>query len=58
MVKLSEHEGYVMLETHYRPKHDISEELMALPKGSAFSYMGYEATEECLIKWNELLSSL
>jgi hypothetical protein len=31
---------------------------MALPKGSAFSYLGYEATEECLIKWQELLDKL
>lgn len=52
------YDGYIMLETHYRPKHDISEELMALPKGSAFSYMGYEATEECLIKWNRLLETI
>lgn len=50
--------GYVVLETHYRPKHGISEELLALPKGSAFSYMGYEATEECLIKWLKLLENL
>jgi sugar phosphate isomerase/epimerase len=52
------YEGYIMLETHYRPRHDISEELMALPKGSAFSYMGYEATEECLIKWKRLLETI
>lgn len=52
------YEGFVVLETHYRPKHDIDEKLMALPKGSAFSYMGYEATEECLIKWKELLEDL
>lgn len=52
------YDGYIMLETHYRPRHDISEELLALPKGSAFSYMGYEATEECLIKWNRLLETI
>lgn len=49
------YDGYVVLETHYRPKHAISEELLALPKGSAFSYMGYEATEECLVKWKKFL---
>lgn len=54
----SGYDGYVVLETHYRPKHDIGEELFALPKGSAFSYLGYEATEECLIKWENLLSTL
>jgi sugar phosphate isomerase/epimerase len=47
--------GYVVLETHYRPKHAISEDLLALPKGSAFSYLGYEATEECLINWDKLM---
>lgn len=47
--------GYVVLETHYRPKHDLSENLLALPKGSAFSHLGYEATEECLINWEKLL---
>ena len=52
------YDGFVVLETHYRPAHDISEELMALPKGYAFSYLGYEATEECLIKWEKLLKSL
>ncbi|NJD04682.1 MAG: sugar phosphate isomerase/epimerase [Ruminiclostridium sp.] len=50
--------GYVVLETHYRPIQEISEALLALPKGSAFSYKGYEATEECLIKWNELMGKL
>ena len=31
--------------THYRPKHEISENLMALPMGLHFSY-GYEASED------------
>jgi L-ribulose-5-phosphate 3-epimerase len=48
------YDDYVVLETHYRPKQALNEELMALPKGSAFSYLGYEATEECLIKWRSL----
>jgi Sugar phosphate isomerases/epimerases len=50
--------GFVVLETHYRPKHTISEDLLALPKGSAFSYLGFEATEECLIKWEKLMSEI
>lgn len=52
------YEGWVMLETHYRPRHPMDQKLMALPKGSAFSYLGEEATEECLIKWNRLLKEL
>ncbi|OGO80785.1 MAG: hypothetical protein A2Y21_09335 [Clostridiales bacterium GWC2_40_7] len=50
--------GYVVLETHYRPKYEISEALLALPKGSAFSHNGYEATEECLVKWGKLMAEL
>ena len=49
------YKGYVALETHYRPAHLISEELLAMPKGSAFSHGGYEATEECLTTWAELM---
>lgn len=54
----SNYDGFVVLETHYRPKHDIDEGLLALPKGYTFSYLGYEATEECLIKWEKLLKDL
>ncbi len=56
-LKESGYDGCVVLETHYRPKHAIDEKLIALPKGSAFSYMGYEATEECLNKWEKLMGS-
>ena len=48
------YEGYVVLETHYRPKHEIDEKLMTLPKGSAFSHMGYEASKDSLEKWKRL----
>ncbi len=50
--------GYVVLETHYRPQHEMSEELLALPKGSAFSHLGYEATEQSLKNWMTLLERL
>ena len=50
--------GYVSLETHYRPSHLISDELLALPKGSAFSHGGYEATEESLIAWKKLMDRI
>lgn len=50
--------GYVVLETHYRPQHEMSEGLLALPKGSAFSYLGYEATEQCLINWKKMLDGI
>lgn len=53
-----DYEGYVVLETHYRPNQGLSENLLALPKGSAFSYLGFEATEECLINWGKLLTGI
>lgn len=52
------YEGYVSLETHYRKKAKISEELLALPKGSAFSYGGDVATRECLEKWGALMEKV
>ncbi len=55
-LKADGYEGYMVMETHYRPKHAISEELMALPKGSAFSMYGKEATEECLINFKQLFA--
>lgn len=50
--------GYVVLETHYRHKHELSEEILALPQGSAFSQGGYEATEESLLLWQRMLDEL
>jgi sugar phosphate isomerase/epimerase len=52
------YDGFVVLETHYRPKHEMDEGTTRLPKGSSFSYMGYEGTEECLIRWEQLMSKL
>ena len=50
--------GFIVLETHYRPHYEISDELLAFPKGSAFSHLGYEATEECMAGWNGIMSGL
>jgi sugar phosphate isomerase/epimerase len=50
--------GYVSLETHYRPAHKLSEELLAMPKGAAFSYGGYEATDESLGLWKALMDRI
>ncbi len=52
------YDGYVSLETHYRPAFELSEESMRLPKGSVFSYKGEEASEECLQNWEKLMQSL
>lgn len=50
--------GYVSLETHYRPAHELSEDLLAMPKGAAFSYGGREATDESLALWKALLDKI
>ena len=51
------YDGYMVLETHYRPRYELSEELLAKPKGSQFSYLGDIATEESLINLHKLLAA-
>lgn len=53
-----DYQGYVVLETHYCAQNTLDETLLALPKGSEFSYLGYEATEESLINWNMILKKV
>ncbi|MDR0495741.1 MAG: sugar phosphate isomerase/epimerase [Treponema sp.] len=50
--------GYISLETHYRLTQKISEELLAMPKGAAFSLGGYEATRESLDLWKTLMDKI
>jgi sugar phosphate isomerase/epimerase len=50
--------GYVSLETHYRHTGKIPEELIAMPKGAAFSCGGYEATRESLVLWKDMLDRI
>lgn len=57
-LKDDDYNGYVSLETHYRPAHELSEDILKQPKGSAFSYLGYEASEECLENWKRLMSEI
>ncbi|WMJ23265.1 sugar phosphate isomerase/epimerase family protein [Paludicola sp. MB14-C6] len=49
------YQGYVSLETHYRPAHELSEEILKQPKGSTFSYLGLEASEECMKNWKDIM---
>ena len=51
------YDGFISLETHYR-KTQLDEKTLALPGGAAFSDGGYEASEECLICWNKLISDI
>lgn len=50
--------GYLSLETHYRKSTSISDALLQMPKGSAFSAFGYDSSAECLENIIELLHSL
>jgi Sugar phosphate isomerases/epimerases len=42
------YDGYVVLETHYRPHAEIPEELLKRPGGRLFSYNGEVSSEECI----------
>lgn len=51
-------EGAVVLEPHYKPGAELSEELLRNPKGSAFSDGGFIASEECIIEVNRILDRI
>lgn len=44
----SGYKGYLSLETHWRPKKVLSEDLLNRPGGAAFSEAGEEASRVCL----------
>jgi sugar phosphate isomerase/epimerase len=44
----SGYKGYLSLETHWRPKKTLSEDLLNRPGGAAFSEAGEEASRVCL----------
>jgi sugar phosphate isomerase/epimerase len=50
--------GCASLETHYRVKAHLSEEVVNRPGGSAFSEGGEEASRLCLEAWNEMMARL
>ncbi len=49
------YDGYLSLETHWRPVTQLPEDLVQMPKGDQFSYMGDVATKECLTRLLRLL---
>lgn len=49
------YEGYVVLETHYRPYAQIPEELLKRPGGSLFSYNGDIASEESMVELKKII---
>lgn len=52
------YEGYLCLETHWRPKKALAEDLVNRPGGAAFSESGEEASWYCLTKIREMLRAL
>jgi len=52
------YDGYLVMETHYRVKKDIPEELLTMPKGGMFSLGGYEATEECFENFFKMIKEI
>ena len=52
------YDGYIVLETHYRLAGEISEELLALPGGAAFSDGAFSATDESLGALCDMLAAL
>lgn len=48
----------IMLETHYRPHSELSEDTLKNPKGSAISENGYEASKECIINLKKIIDSV
>lgn len=54
-LKRDGYSGWLSLETHYRPKVALPEDIVQMPKGSQFSFMGDVATRECLQNLFKLL---
>ncbi len=52
------YEGAVVLEPHYKPGGELSEELLRNPKGSAFSEGGFLASEECIVAIHKMLDEI
>jgi L-ribulose-5-phosphate 3-epimerase len=57
-LKRDGYQGYLSLETHWRLRHEIPQDLVRQPKGSAFSHGGEEATRRCLAKLREMLQQI
>jgi sugar phosphate isomerase/epimerase len=52
------YDGFASVETHYRVTGRLSAEATRLPGGAEFSAGGYDASAECLDRWNEMLSTM
>ncbi len=52
------YDGYLTLETHWRPKEALSESLLNRPGGAAFSEAGEEASRYCLENIQDMLKTI
>jgi sugar phosphate isomerase/epimerase len=52
------YKGYLSLETHWRPRKELSEDLLNRPGGSTFSEFGEEATRICAKNWFEIMGRI
>ena len=52
------YDGYISLETHWRPRRKLSEESIVRPGGEEFSYGAKEASEICIRNLLQILNSI
>ncbi len=52
------YDGYLSLETHWRPKKKLPEEIVVKPGGEEFSELGEEASEICMRNLLKILRSI
>lgn len=57
-LKQDGYDGYLSLETHYRKGGHITDELLRLPGGEAFSLHGREASVECIQALQEIMQTV
>jgi len=57
-LKDDEYKGYISLETHWRPRRKLSEDILVRPGGKAFSEEGEEASKICIQALLKILSSI
>ncbi len=57
-LKARGYDGYVVLETHYKPVGRIAKDVLRQPKGDAISFMGVEASSESMENLISILKSL
>jgi len=57
-LKNDNYEGYVSLETHWRPEEELSEEEINLPGGEKFSRLAEKASRICLENLQKLMREI